>query len=160
MGFMILPMAVALFCIGLTMQFTQTAQAVPGSTSWPSHVDAIATITAQQSELFASACLTAALTSPGLVSQQMTVVMPAGTLAPASAVCATATAPGGGRYVYAYSPMPSGMGANVLSDTYNNPSWYRVSTAGQAANLVTGLVSAVPTSIPVGDIVQWLQVNP
>ncbi|MGF6440608.1 hypothetical protein [Paraburkholderia youngii] len=160
MGFLIYPLAVAMFCIGLTMQFTQTAQSVPGSAAWPMHQDAIATITAQQSEVFASACLTAALTARGVVSQQMTVVMPAGTLAPASAVCATTAAPGGGRYVYAYSAMPSGMSANILKDTYSNPSWYRVSVAGQAANLVTGLVSAVPATIPVGDIVQWLQVNP
>lgn len=159
MGFAILPMVVALFFAGVATQAGQLAASVDGSGD-VGLMESHAVITAQQAEVFGSACVDAAIATPGLVSSSISASLPAGVSVPGGAVCMATAAAGGGRNVYAYLPAAPGAAGKIVSDTQTNVAWSRVSAQGQAVNLVTGTVGAVPASIPVGSLLDWVQVNP
>lgn len=157
MGYFIFPMAVVLFFAGVAAQLGQMALAVPGA-GQAGRAAAIATVSARQIEVFATACLNTALASPGLVASSLVVELPAGVNAPAGAVCMT-TAAGAGRNVYGYAPSVGGQAGRILSDTQGSYSWLLVRGPGQAVVLATGGATTVPASIPVGAVVDWVQTS-
>ena len=159
MGFAILPMVIALFFAGIATQAGQLARAVNGAGD-VGLMENRAVVTAQRAEVFGSACVDAATATPGLVSANVPVNLPAGVNLPSGALCMTSAAAGGGRDVYAYLPAAPGAAGRIVADTQTNVAWARVAAQGQAVNLVTGAVSAVPASIPVGSLLDWVQVNP
>jgi hypothetical protein len=158
MGFTLAPLAALLFHMGITSQLSQQALAVsgPGGTS---RTEMVATVAAQRMELFGASCLNAALAAPGAVSPSVLVTLPSGVTVPTNAVCMT-TAAAPGRNVYAYAPSVPGEATNIISDVGSAYNWFVVQSAGQAVNLQTGLASAVPTTIPVGSVVDWILANP
>ena len=157
MGYFIFPMAVVLFFAGVAAQFGQMALAVPGA-GQAGRTAAIATESARQLEVFATACINAALASPGMVAANLNVTLPAGVNAPVGAVCTT-TAAGTGRNVYAYAPGVGGQPGRILTDTQGSYSWLVVRGSGQAVALATGAAVVVPATIPVGALVDWVQTS-
>lgn len=158
MGSAFLPIATALFVIGLTAQAWQMSQGAPGA-GVAGGMDSQATTSAQQGQMWGAACLSTASRTPGLVSSNISPTLPSGVVSPKGAVCMAATRAGGGRDVYAYLPrVPGAIGA-LMSATQGDVSWYRVDTAGSAINLATGSAVAVPTSIPAGSLLQWAQIS-
>ncbi|SAL05231.1 hypothetical protein AWB78_07374 [Caballeronia calidae] len=158
MGFVILPLVAVLFWFGLTMQASQLANAVPGAGP-AGRMESLAAVSAQQAEMFGSACASTALASPGVVTTGMTVILPTGVALPGGAVCMTISYIGNGRNVYGYLPVSPGAIGIVLSDTQDNAVWYRVQSAGVAVNLATGETASIPSTIPVGDLVDWIQTS-
>ncbi|MGN6232412.1 MAG: hypothetical protein ACTHNZ_14785 [Trinickia sp.] len=158
MGFLVLPIMVVLFFIGLGMQMDQLAQAVTGA-GRPGQMMNVATVTSQRMQTYAAACLDAATASP-VISQNIAVILPAGAVAPQGASCMTTPGPSGARNVYAYAASKPGEAAQLMNDTYGSLAWYRVPAAGQAVMIATGQAAVVPATIPAGDMLEWVQVNP
>lgn len=159
MGFAILPLIVLLFFIGIEAQTGQLALAVSGA-GLAGRMSNMAAVDAQQAEVFDTACESAALASPGLISASIVVVPPPGVLIPAGAVCMTNSAGGGVRNVYSYTPAVPGEAGQLSADTQQSAVWYQVKTQGQAVSVDTGLASAVPATIPAHSLLSWMQVNP
>lgn len=163
MGYVILPFAVLLFLLGVSAQFGQQAQALPGA-GLAGRADQLASVTAQSAQRFAAACITTAVASPGLISASIPVPTSiaggATVAAPAGAGCMTTSAGGTTRNVLAFMSAPPGAAAQVLRESGASASWYRVTASGQAVNLLTGAAWGVPVSIQVGALVDWVQVTP
>lgn len=159
MGYMILPLATLLFGIGMQMQFSQMALAVSGAGK-AGQMQTLAVVQAQQIELFGAACLNAAIAAPGVVSNSLPVVLASGANTPPQAVCMTTTGTAGSRNVYGYMPGAPGEAGQIISDSGSSAVWYRVQAAGQAINLVNAQALPVPATIPVGAIVDSINVTP
>ncbi|MFP3637926.1 hypothetical protein [Paraburkholderia sp. SIMBA_054] len=159
MGFALLPLAVVLFFAGLTMEAMQFASAAPGSGQL-ARQDSLAAVAALQAEAFSTACLNAALATPGSVSSNIAVALPVGVTAPANAECMTTAGPAGSRYVYSYVPSVPGEAGQIASDTAMSELWLRGLGQGNAASLATGQMTTVPATIPAGTVVQQVLVTP
>ncbi|RKP47563.1 hypothetical protein [Trinickia fusca] len=159
MAFFALPVMVVLFFIGVAAQMNQLALAVAGAGK-PGQMENFEIVSAQRVEAFAAACLDTAIASPGAISASLTVAMPTGATTPVGAVCMTTPAAGGARNVYAYAPVVGGAAGQMMTDTQRSAAWYRVQSQGQAVNVQFGDVSAVPASLPVGALLEWVQVTP
>ncbi len=156
MAFLILPLMAVFFWIGMSMQGWQLAQAVPGAGP-AGRMETLAQVSAQQAEMFGAACISSAISNPGVISSAITVTLPAGVTQPAGAVCMTTAGPGNGRNVYGYMPVASGAIGHVLTDSQRNAMWHRVQSAGLAVNLATGQTTPVPATLPVGVLLAWIQ---
>jgi hypothetical protein len=154
---MLAPLVVAVFGLGLSMVNWQVAQQAPGAGT-VGYMEARATAAAQQAEVFVVACLAAATSSPGLISSNLTVALPAGVTPPPGDACMTTTA-GAGRNVYASMTAVPGAAGQILQDSLGDAQWFRVQSTGVAANLMTGRSAAVPASIPVGSLLTWVQTS-
>lgn len=163
MGYIIWPFAVLLFLLGVSAQLSQQAEALPGA-GLAGRSDVLAGVTAQSAQRFAAACINAAAASPGLISTGVAVTtsIPGGATvaAPANAGCMTTAAGGTTRNVLAFMTVAPGAAAQVLRDSGTSAAWYRVTTTGQAINLLNGAAWGVPSSIQVGALVAWVQVTP
>lgn len=162
-GYNLLPAAALAVGLGLTALFQQQSQAVPGA-GVVGRADALAATRAQQAGRYAVACFNAAEASPGLISAAIAVnpsiANGATVAAPPGAGCMTTAAGGGTRNVYGFSAGVPGEATQVLSDSGRSAAWYRVTSAGQATNLVSGASLPVPAAIAVGSLVSAVQVNP
>jgi hypothetical protein len=156
MAFLILPFVVVFFFMGLSAQAWQLSQSVQGA-GIAGQMDTRATVTAQQAEMFASACISNAIASSGLISTSIVVTLPIGVNLPNNALCMTTPASGGGRNVYGYMLVAPGAIGQIQADSSEGVTWYRVSSAGVASNLATGEIVAVPSTIPIGNVVEWIQ---
>lgn len=160
MGFLVLPIMVVLFFIGLGMQMDQLAQAVTGA-GQAGQMANVAVVASQRMQAYGAACLDEATKNPGVVTQNLPLTtMPAGAVIPPGAACTTTPAPGGARNVYAYAASKPGEAAQLMADTQGNQAWYRVPAAGQAVMIATGQVAAIPATVPAGDLLEWVQVTP
>ncbi|WP_206956341.1 hypothetical protein [Trinickia acidisoli] len=159
MAFLVLPVMVVLFYLGMAMEFNQWAQAVPGAGK-PGQMVNVATVSAQQAEVFGAACLDTATATAGMISSSITVTLPTGVTTPANAVCMTTSAGGGTRNVYAYAPAVSGEAGQVMTDSDSSAAWFLVPRSGRAVGIVSGQPSAIPATIPAGSLLAWFQVNP
>lgn len=158
MAFALFPMIILVFFLGVRMQAADTAQAVPGA-GMAGYSVSLARVRAQQLATFSAACMQAAGIQPGVISPSITVTMPSGAVVPTGAVCMT-TANGSGRNVFAYMPDGAGLASAAYTSTYNNYEWWRVgSTLGAAVNVATAAASPVPTQIPKGSLVSWVQIG-
>ncbi|MBF6989380.1 hypothetical protein [Cupriavidus sp. IK-TO18] len=158
MGYLILPIATVLFSLGLVAQSWQLSQAAPGA-GVPGRMESVATITAQQAQAYGAACVSTADTTPGLVGASLVPALPSGMVTPTGAGCMAVANPGGGRDVYGYVRVASGAGAELLGSTQGSLAWFRVRSQGTAINLSTGIAYSVPSTIPVGALVHWVQLN-
>lgn len=156
-GFALFPMVVLTLFLAWTVGTQQLADALPGAGP-AAQLDIAAHITAQQAEVFTSAFVSSAIASPGLVSASLVVQLPPGVSVPKNALCMT-TANGAGRNIYGYLPTVPGMVGQIISDTQGNAMYYRVTSIGVGSNLVTNAVIALPTAIPVGNVVMWSQAS-
>ena len=156
----ILPVIMAMIFLGLMAQDSQLAQAVPGSATQSSQLGDSAASAAVQAELFGTACLNAALAVPGEISSSVEVTMPVGVPVPEESVCETVADPGGGRDVLSYTPLVSGEISEVGSATQSNASWFQSTAKGQATGLFTGASLQIPTTVPVGVLIQAQLLNP
>ncbi|MDT8840232.1 hypothetical protein ParKJ_22675 [Paraburkholderia fungorum] len=156
----ILPVILAVVFAGLIAQGMQLTQALPGGSSQSGQSQNAAAAAAVQAELFGAACISAALASSGTISSSISVTMPAGVPAPAQALCQTVADPVAGRDVYSYTPGVPGEATSIESDTEGNASWFRSVAKGQAASLSGGQTLQIPATIPVGVMLEVVQVNP
>src|ERR1700676_3964501 len=101
MGFLLLPIAVVLFYIGIASQAGQMTGSLPGA-GQAGRMDALAVVRAQQAEAFSSACVSTASATAGLISASVVPAMPSGVAIPKGAVCMTTAGPAGSRNVYAF----------------------------------------------------------
>lgn len=154
---MLAPLVIVVFGLGLSMVNWQVGQQAPGA-GMAGSMEALAAAAAQQAEVFGAACLAAATGAPGLISSNLAVALPAGVGSPSGAACMTTSA-GVGRNVYAYMAAVPGAAGQILQDSQGNAQWFRVQSAGIAANLMTGRTGAVPASIPVGSLLTWAQTS-
>lgn len=153
-------MAMALFLVGIGAQFALQAGSAPGA--GPAGIaEARALVAAGSVQRFSSGCIAAATSSPGLVASSLTVsgALPGGgsVALPAGASCMTTTTPAGGRYVYAFATFQPGMAHHLMNDTYQSATWFRVLSSGQAQRISDGATVAVPSSIPAGSVLNWVQ---
>lgn len=155
MGAFLAPIVMVLLYLGLQAQANQMNGTMPGQ-GWSGRAGILAQIQATQLELFTTACQNVAAANPGLISASIGVALPSGFLAPTGAVCATTAAAPSGRNVYAYAPAVPGEAGNIRTDTLQSVAWFRVTSPGQAVNLVTAQSFAVPASIPTGAVVAWI----
>ncbi|CAB3730612.1 hypothetical protein LMG22037_05549 [Paraburkholderia phenoliruptrix] len=155
----ILPVLLAVVFAGLIAQGMQLAQALPGGSSQSGQSQNAAAAAAVQAELFGAACINAALASPA-ISSSISVTMPAGVPVPAQALCETVADPVAGRDVYSYTPGVPGEATSIESDTEGNASWFRSIASGQAASLSSEEILQIPATIPVGVMLEVVQVNP
>ncbi|KAF7963337.1 hypothetical protein AWV80_10420 [Cupriavidus sp. UYMU48A] len=151
---MLAPLVAAVFGLGLSMVNWQVGQQAPGAGT-VGYMEARAVAAAQQAEVFGAACLAAATGSPGLISSNLAVPLPAGVAPPAGGKCMTTTA-GAGRNVYAYMTAVPGAAGQILQDSQGNAQWFRVQSTGIATNLMTGRTGTVPASIPLGSLLTWV----
>ena len=158
MGYLILPIATVLFSLGIVAQSWQLSQAAPGA-GVPGHMESVAMVTAQQAQAYGAACVSTAEATQGLVGASLIASLPSGIVAPSGAGCMAVAKPGGGRDVYGYVRVASGAGAALLGSTQGSLAWFRVRSQGTAINLSTGIAYSVPTTIPVGALVHWVQLN-
>jgi hypothetical protein len=156
MGFLFFPLAVLVFWIGQTSLAWHHAGAIDGAGP-AGRMESIARVSAQQAEMFGSACAATAVARSGVVAPSMLVVLPPGVVLPTGAVCMTAAGTGNGRNVYGYMHVGPGAVGIVLADTQDNAVWYRVQSAGVAISLATGETASIPVAIPVGSLVDWIQ---
>ena len=156
MAFLMLPIITVLFFLGVGVQAWQLAQAVSGA-GVPGRMEAAANVSAQQALVFGAACVATARATPGLISASISPALPAGVSTPAGAVCMAAARAGGGRDIYGYMPVAPGAAGFLIQNTQGNVAWFRVSRQGTAVNMVTGVTYAVPTMIPVGALIDWVQ---
>ncbi|CAN7313065.1 hypothetical protein LJR034_001520 [Caballeronia sp. LjRoot34] len=159
MTFMILPLVAVLFFAGLAAQAAGFAQAVPGA-GVAGRMQSAAIVSGHRAEVFAGACVEAALEAPGVIAATLPVPLPAGVIAPAGAGCITTAGATGGRNVYAVVPAVPGAAGQVMSDTQGSAAWLRVEEAGLAFDLVTGLAVDVPASLTPGALLAWTLVEP
>lgn len=158
MGFLIMPIATVLFCLGFVAQLMQLSQAAPGA-GLPGRMESAATVTAQQAQAYGAACVATAGATPGLVGASVVAVLPTGMVVPAGAGCMAVANAAGGRDVYGYMRVSSGASASLLGSTQGSLAWFRVRSQGTAVNQATGAVYSVPANIPVGALVHWVQLN-
>ncbi|QBY56344.1 hypothetical protein [Cupriavidus oxalaticus] len=158
MGYLILPIATVLFSLGIVAQSWQLSQAAPGA-GIPGRMENVATVTAQQAQAYGAACVSTADSTPGLVGASLIPALPSGMVAPTGAGCMAVANPGGGRDVYGYVRVSSGAGAALLGSTQGSLAWFRVRSQGTAINISTGTAYSVPSTIPVGALVHWVQLN-
>ena len=158
MGYLILPLTTVLFCMGIVAQSRQLSQSVPGAGE-PGRMEALAAVTAQQAQAYGAACVSTAGATPGLVGSNVAPILPAGMVAPSGAGCMAVANPAGGRDVYGFVRVSPGAGAVLLSSTEGSAAWFRVRSQGTAISLTSGTAYSVPASIPVGTLVQWVQLN-
>jgi hypothetical protein len=156
MGFLLLPLAVLLFWMGQTGLAWHQSEAIDGA-GRVGRMESLAQVSAQQAELFGSACASTAIAHPGVVAASLPVTLPPGVVLPPGALCMTTAGTGSGRNVYGYLPVSPGAVGKVLADTQDNAVWYRVQRAGVAIGLATGEAAAVPVAIPVGYLVDWIE---
>ncbi|WP_321935269.1 hypothetical protein [Paraburkholderia sp. J8-2] len=159
MGFLILPMAMVAIFLGLGMQAMGFANAVPGAGP-VGMSQQLAQTRAQQAEMLENACFEAALTSPGTISSNLTVVVPSGVVLPTGAMCVTSSAGGGSRNVYSVVPGAPGAAAAIEHDTGHSAAWYEVTASGIATNLADGTSIAVPATFAKGSIVASILATP
>ena len=159
MSFAWVPMALMIFFAGLIAQAFDTAQAVPGAGA-AGQMQAVARVRAQQIAVFSSACSQAATASQGLVSPNIAVALPNGVAIAPGNSCMTTSAPGGGRYVYAWMPANGGTSAQVYAITQSDRAWWRVTATGIGTNMTDAQTLAFPASITAPAIVRFTQVNP
>lgn len=157
MAFALLPLAAILLLVGLTTQIAQIGNSVPGA-GMAGQMDAVARVSAQQAEMFGTACSATASAQPGMISASLPVTLPPGVQLPKGAVCMT-TAAGSGRNVFAFLPSVAGEADTVMDDMSQSSTWFSVSNRGLATNLASGQLVAVPLSIPVGSILDWVQTS-
>lgn len=157
MGFALLPFAAILLMLGLAMQGAQLADTVPGA-GLAGRSATLALVSAQQAEMFATSCASTAGVQTGVVSASLAVALPVGVALPRGAVCMT-VANGSGRDIYAYLPSVAGEAGQIVIDTMGSGSWFQIRSGGIASNLITGENAAVPLSIPVGSILDWVQTS-
>ncbi|TDF64880.1 hypothetical protein [Cupriavidus sp. L7L] len=158
MGYLFLPIATVLFSLGIVAQSWQLSQAAPGA-GVAGRMEVVATVTAQQAQAYGAACISTADATPGLVSASLVPLLPSGMVAPTGAGCMAVANPGGGRDVYGYVRGSSGAGAALLGSTQGSLAWFRVRSQGTAINLSTGNAYSVPSTIPAGALVHWVQLN-
>ncbi|MGX6566066.1 hypothetical protein [Cupriavidus necator] len=158
MGYLIMPIATVLFCLGFVAQLMQLSQAAPGA-GVPGRMESAAAVTAQQAQAYGAACISTAGATPGLVGASVVPVLPSGMVTPAGAGCMAVANPGGGRDVYGYVRVSSGASAALLGSTQGSLAWFRVRSQGTAVNIATGVAYPVPATIPVGSLVHWVQLN-
>ncbi|MBP0633142.1 MULTISPECIES: hypothetical protein [unclassified Cupriavidus] len=158
MGYLILPIATVLFCLGIVAQSRQLSEAAPGA-GVAGRMESIAMVTAQQAQAYGSACVSTAGATPGLIGASVIPVLPSGMVAPAGAGCMAVANPGGGRDIYGYVRVSSGASGALLNSTDGSLAWFRVRSQGTAVNLATGIAYSVPATIPVGALVHWVQLN-
>lgn len=158
MGYLFLPIATALFCLGILTQLWQQSQATPGA-GVAGRMDTVAVVTAQQAQAYGSACIATVGATPGLVGVSVVPALPAGMIAPVGAGCMAVANPSGGRDVYGYMRVAPGASASLLGTSQGNLAWFRVESQGSAVNIATGATHNVPPSLPVGALVHWVQLN-
>jgi hypothetical protein len=151
------PLITVLIWCGFSMQTWQLSQAAPNA-GVAGGMQTKAQVSSDQAILFGSRCIEVAAAAPGLISNAITITLPNGVTLPAGAACMTTPA-AGGRNVYAYIPAAPGAIGILMRDSQMNSAWHRVQSAGLAINLVTGQLVAVPATIPVGSLVDWVQTN-
>jgi hypothetical protein len=154
MGYALAPLAIFFMYFGAQMLEQQTANSVQGAGIVGAMTSA-AQVAAQQAEMWGTACALSAAEDVGAISAAIPVSLPAGVNAPSNAGCITTAAASDGRNVYAYVPAPKGTAGKVFSGTNMSYTWYRVKAAGEAVSLADGTILAVPTAIPVGDLVEY-----
>jgi hypothetical protein len=155
-------MAMALFLVGVGAQFALLAASAPGV--GPTGIaESRAMVAAGAVQRFSSDCIAAATITPGLVATSISVSMDlqgGGSLQlPAGASCMTTVAPTGGRFVYASAQFTPGMVQQLMADTYQSATWFRVLAPGQAQRISDGVTVAVPPSIPAGSVLNWVQLS-
>lgn len=156
MGFMLLPIFVAVFWIGMSAQSFGLSQSASGA-GVPGQMKSAALVRGQQAAAYGQACVSAALALPGVISANLPVVMPAGVVMPTGAFCMT-TPQGAGRNIYAVLPLGTpGMAAQTYGLTQYNAAWWRVLQAGVGTNMSTGGAQSFPASIPSPSLVDWVQ---
>lgn len=158
MGYLILPIVTVLFCLGIVAQSWQLSQAAPGA-GVAGRMESVAAVTSQQAQAYGAACVSTADATPGVVGASLIPMLPSGVVAPTGAVCMAVANPGGGRDVYGYVPVSSGAGAALLGSTQGSLAWFRVRSQGTAINISTGIAYGMPSTIPVGALVHWVQLN-
>lgn len=152
-------MAMALFLAGVGAQFALMAANAPGV--GPTGVaESRAMVAAGVIQRFTSDCIAAATNSPGLVAISIGVspaLQGGGSIQhPPGASCMTAPAPTGGRYVYAFARFTPGMVQQLMNDTHRGAMWFRVLSPGQAQRIADGVIVPVPSTIPVGSVLNWV----
>jgi hypothetical protein len=158
MGYLLLPIAMVLFYVGLSSQAGQLTGSLPGA-GQAGRMDVVSVVRAQQAETFGASCIEQASATAGLISANIAPVLPSGVVVPTKAVCMTTAATAGARNIFAFVPSVPGAAGAVAADTNMNDSWFQVQTLGTAINLVSGQASTVPTSIPAGSLLQWIQTS-
>lgn len=160
MGFLLIPIMVVLFFVGLGMQMEQLAQAVTGA-GRAGQMANVAMVASQRMQTYGAACLDEATKNPGMISQNLPLTTsPAGAVMPQGAVCMTTPAGGGARNVYAFAASKPGEAAQLMTDTQGSEAWYQVPAVGQAVMVATGQAAAIPATVPVGDMLEWVQITP
>ncbi len=154
----LLPMVVLLFFCGLIAQTAFWSQTVTGAGAVGA-LESAAVARAASAEVYASACVEAASELGNTVSSAITVTLPVGVVAPTNAGCMTTTA-SSGLNVFAYVPSVPGAAGKIRLDTSGDLSWYAVRSTGSAVNLSTGTTYSVSSSIPSGDLLDWVVINP
>ncbi|TWG87972.1 hypothetical protein L602_001500001050 [Cupriavidus gilardii J11] len=122
-------------------------------------MDTVAIVTAQQAQAYGAACVATVGATPGLVSQSVAPVLPAGMLPPVDAGCMAVVNSSGGRDVYGYMRVAPGASASLLGTSQGSRAWFRIESQGSAINIATGVAHTVPSSLPVGALVHWIQLN-
>ncbi|MBY4898657.1 hypothetical protein [Cupriavidus sp. AU9028] len=158
MGYLFLPIATVLFCLGILAQLMQQSEAMPGA-GVAGRIDSMASITAQQALAYGAACLATVEATPGLVGASIAPVLPAGMVSPVGVGCMAVLNPAGGRNVYGYMRVAPGASAAVLKNSGGSLAWLRVESVGSAVNLMTGAAQTVPAALPIGSLVHWIQLH-
>lgn len=158
MPFAIFAFAASMFFLGLGLQSWQLGESLPG-TGPSGMVENYSVVAAQQAMVYATNCTNMAIANAG-VAGTFTVTMPTSVNAPSGATCEAIANAGGGRDVYASLPSKPGMASQIVALTNSDATWWRVSASGQAIDLTTAQVAAVPTTLAVGNIIEWSQVKP
>ncbi|WP_321943704.1 hypothetical protein [Paraburkholderia tropica] len=154
----LLPMVMVLFFAGLIAQTGLLSQSVAGAGA-AGALESAAAQRAAAAEVYAAACVEAALEQGDVVSSSITVTLPAGVIAPDDAGCMTTSA-SSGLNVFAYVPSVPGAAGRIRANTLGDMSWYAVRASGTAINLSTGTSYTVSSSIPSGELLDWVVINP
>uniref|UniRef100_UPI003BEF36F9 hypothetical protein n=1 Tax=Burkholderia arboris TaxID=488730 RepID=UPI003BEF36F9 len=149
----LLAVAVAMFFMGAAAALTQLRNLIPGE-GVAARIDNAAWASAQVAELYGAMCTNTAISQPGVTSENIDVAMPTYVKVPSAAhSCVAQALPAGGRMIYAWMQTSPGAVGDVLEESGYSAVWHVVTGQGQARNLVTGDVLAVPVQIPVGALV-------
>lgn len=160
MGYVLLGIAALVFLAGVGAQLAYAAVFAPGAGD-QGMADSLAVQTAEAVAVYASGCMAAAASNPGVIGNlQVSMNADGATVVlPADASCVTTAGPSGGRYVFASAKLERGMAAYLMKTTQGSTLWHQVITQGQAVSLSGGIVAAVPAAIPAGSILNWSQVS-
>lgn len=157
MAFGMIGLFVVLFFSGLVVQSAQVISAGPAGVV--AAMESIALVRGQYAQVFASACIDAASAAPGLISSDIAVVLPQGVNRLPFSNCMTAPGDVGGRKILASSPGAGGAMTQIVSASGNGATWYRVTSIGVATNVISGEQSVVPSTIPAGSLLDWIQTS-